>query len=185
MSQLLKFGFVLGIICLIATLVLAVTYEITRPKIEAQLKKEEQAALKEIIPNADYFDAKSADGIQYFEAVRAKNVIGYCLKITATGYCGYIRMIAGIDTKGVIKGISVLEQYETPGLGARIVEVKTGEGEPWFLKQFKGKIAANIYVQKDINAITGATISSKAVTDAVRDAAKTFFAKLKATKDTK
>ncbi|MBN1405921.1 MAG: RnfABCDGE type electron transport complex subunit G [Candidatus Omnitrophica bacterium] len=179
MNQLIKFGIVLALICFAATLVLAFTYEITKPKIEKGLEQEEKNALSEIMPEADSFDAKSTDGIDYFEALSSGKTIGYCIKVTGTGYNGYIRMIAGIDEKGTIKGIRVLEQYETPGLGARINEKKPGEKEPAFLKQFNGKNARALEIKKDVDAITGATISSKAVTDAVRDTTSQFLDKIK------
>ena len=179
MSQLVKFGFILGIICLAATLVLAVTYEVTKPRIEAQLKTEEEDALKAILPGADSFNAKTVDGIEYFEAVKGADLIGYCIRVVGDGYGGNIRMLVGIDPGGVIKGVEVLEQYETPGLGARISEILPGEKEPWFLKQFKGKQAAAVEVKKNIDAITGATISSKAVTNAIRNTISGFLAKVK------
>ena len=179
MSNLFKFGLILGVICLAATLVLAVTYEITKPKIEAQFKAEEQSALKSIMPSADSFSEKAMDGIEYFEALKGKAVIGYCVRVAGNGYNGYIRMIAGVDPNGVIQGVIVLEHGETPGLGAKINEVSQGESEPGFLKQFKGKDVRNIAVKKDIDAITGATISSKAVTDAIRKTANELLTKLK------
>ena len=179
MNQLVKFGLVLGVICLAATLVLAVTYEVTKPKIEEQLKTEEQNALRSIIPSADSFSEKALDGIEYFEALKGKTVVGYCVRVAGSGYNGYIRMIAGVDLNGTIQGVAVLEHSETPGLGAKINEIRPGESEPWFLKQFKGKSAGTLAIKKDIDAITGATISSKAVTDAIRKTVDDLFGKLK------
>jgi electron transport complex protein RnfG len=179
MNQMVRFGIILGVICLAATLVLAVTYEVTRPKIEAQLKIEEQAALKQIVPEADSFEAKSAGDIEYFDAMKNGALVGYCIKMTGVGYGGYLRMIVGIDTKGIIKGVNVLEHQETPGLGSKINEIKPGEGEPYFLRQFKGKQAQTVAVRRDIDAITGATISSKAVTDAINKTVSEFLLKVK------
>ncbi|MDD5173319.1 MAG: RnfABCDGE type electron transport complex subunit G [Candidatus Omnitrophota bacterium] len=179
MNQLLKFGLVLGVICLAATLVLAVTYEVTKPKIEEQLKAEEQSALKSIMPSADSFVEKTLDGIEYFEALKGRTVAGYCVRVTGNGYNGPIRMIAGVDLDGTIEGVSVLENSETPGLGAKINEIRPGESEPWFLKQFKGKSAGTIAIKSNIDAITGATISSKAVTDAIRKTVDDLLGKLK------
>ena len=179
MSQLVRFGFILGVICLAATLVLAVTYEVTKPKIEEQLKAEEQNALKSIMPSADSFGEKVLDGIEYFEALKGKTVVGYCVRVAGSGYNGYIRMIAGVDLNGTIEGVAVLEHSETPGLGAKINEIRPGESEPWFLKQFKGKPAGAIAIKQDIDAITGATISSKAVTDAIRETVNDLLSKLK------
>ena len=179
MNQLVKFGLILGVICLAATLVLAVTYEVTKPKIAAQLKMEEQSALKNIMPGADSFVEKKMGEIEYFEALSGNVPVGYCVRVTGNGYSGYIRIMAGVDMDGTIQGVAVLEHSETPGLGARINEIKQGESEPWFLKKFKGKNARNIAVKKDIDAITGATISSKAVTDAIRKTIDELFTKLK------
>lgn len=179
MNQMVRFGLILGAICLAATLVLAVTYEVTKPKIAAVLKQEEDAALKKVLPPADLFTPKTVDGMDYFEAFRGGELIGYCLKVTGSGYGGYIRMIAGIDPAGVIQGVAVLEHQETPGLGSKINEVKPGAKEPWFLAQFTGKDGRTVAVRKDIDAITGATISSVAVTDAVRKAVALFLEKVR------
>ena len=87
-------------------------------------------------------------------------------------------MIAGVDSNGTIQGVAILEHSETPGLGARINEIRPGESEPWFLKQFKGKNARAIAIKKDIDAITGATISSKAVVDAINKTVSSFMSSL-------
>lgn len=179
MSNLFKFGLILGVICLAATLILAVTYEVTKPKIEWQLKMEEQNALKSIMPSADSFVEKTMDGTEYFEALKGKAVVGYCVRVVGSGYNGYIRMIAGVDLSGTIQGVAILEHSETPGLGAKINEIRPSESEPWFLRQFKGKSAGGIAIKKDIDAITGATISSKAVTDAIRKTVDDLLIKLK------
>ena len=179
MGQLMRFGLILGAICLLATLVLAVTYEITKPKIDEQFRLEEQEALELILPEADSFKEKAIEGVEYFEAYKGDELKGYCVRVTASGYNGYIRMLVGVNLEGLIEGIEVLEHQETPGLGSKIDEVRPGEKDPWFLRQFKGKSARTIKVKKDIDAITGATISSRAVTDTVRDAVSDFLAKVK------
>jgi electron transport complex protein RnfG len=166
-------------ICLTATLVLAVTYQITKPKIDEQLKKEEFEALKVIEPEADSFEEKIIEGTEYYEAIDNGKTIGYCIRATGHGYAGFIRMLVGIDKEGVIRGVEILEHQETPGLGARIVEIKPGEKTPWFLRQYIGKPAKDIEVRKNIDAITGATITSRAVTDAVRKAVDEFLSKVK------
>lgn len=178
-NQSARFGLVLGIICLTATLVLAVTYEVTKPKIEEQARLENDAALRSLFPEASAFNLKSVDGIEYFEAMKGPNPAGYCVKVTGAGYGGFIRIIVGVDRSGIIKGVKILEHQETPGLGSKINEVNPGEKDPWFLKQFAGKPAKTIAVGKDIDAITGATISSSAVTDAIRDTVTGFLTKVK------
>lgn len=179
MNQLFRFGLILGVICLAATLVLAVTYQVTKPKIEKMMKAEEDAALRLIMPEADSFVAKSANETEYFEAKKSGAIIGYCIRANAPGYNGFIRIVVGIDTDGVIKGVRVLEHQETPGLGAKINETRPGEKEPWFLRQFAGKHGQTVEVKKDVDAITGATISSRAVADAVREAVDKFMTEAK------
>lgn len=179
MNQLLRFGLILGVICLAATLVLAATYQLTKPKIDQMLKREEDAALKVIMPDADSFAARSADDIEYFEATKDGAPVGYCIRTTTNGYNGFIRIIVGIDPSGVIKGVRILEHQETPGLGARINEVKPGEKDPWFLRQFAGKHGRTVEVKKNVDAITGATVTSAAVADAIRDAVQNFLTKVK------
>lgn len=179
MKQLIKFGLILGVICLTATLVLALTYQITRPKIEEKLRIEEEQALKEILPDAASFNKKAIDGIDYFEASKGKDLIGYCVRVTANGYNGFIRLMVGIDLNGIIKGVRILEHYETPGLGEKISEIKLGEKDPWFLRQFVGKSAKTVVIKKDIDAITGATISSRAVCEAINKTVNEFLGKIR------
>lgn len=179
MNQMVKFGIILALICLTATLVLAVTYEVTKPKIDEAMKGEEKKALELILPDADTFSEKTKDGIDYYEAFKGKELIGYCVKVVSNGYNGFIRIIAGIDLNGVITGVEVIEHSETPGLGAKINEIKPGEKSPWFLKQFAGKPASEIEVGKNIDAITGATVSSKAVTEAVNKTVSEFLKRIR------
>jgi len=179
MKQMIRFGLILGAICLIATLVLAAVHEVTKPKIEEQMRIEKESAMKEVSPGADTFKEATADDIEYYEAYKGGELTGYCLKLMARGYGGYIHMIAGIDKNGVITGVRILEHQETPGLGSKMNEIKPGEKDPWFLRQFVGKPAASVEVKKNIDAITGATISTRAVTDAVREGADKLLEKLK------
>lgn len=179
MKQIAKFGIILGAICLTATLVLALTYHVTKPKIEKQMRLEEEEALNAILPKADSFVEKKVDGIEYFEAMKGNSLVGYCVRVTGNGYGGFIRMVVGVNLNGVIEGLEIIENQETPGLGAKIDEPKPGEKRSWFLRQFEGKPAKSVEVKKNIDAITGATISSSAVTDAVRKGVTEFLEKVK------
>ena len=182
MIKLLKFGSIPVAIFLAAMLILAVAHKPAKPKAGGQLKTEEQSALKSIMPSADSFSEKTLDGIEYFEALRCNTVVGYCVRVAADGYSGKIRMIAGIDPNGIIYGVRVIEQNETPGFGSRITEVRPGDKDPWFLRQFSGKDARKVAIKKDIDAITGATISSKAITDAINKTINSFMSSLAAHK---
>lgn len=135
----------------------------------AQNTKITPGDLKGVQSSADSFSGKKVlGGIEYFEARRDKDLIGYCISVTGSGYCGPMRIIVGIDRSGVIQGVKILEHVETAGIGSGITERS-------FLDQFKGKNAAALSVGKNIDAITGATISSKAVIDLINDTAKRFI----------
>jgi electron transport complex protein RnfG len=191
----------LTLICLLTAFLLTGVYILTRPRILEQKVKDEQAALSAVLPEAGSFEPVVRKGeIVYFQAYSAggeKRTIGYAFVARAQGYSSVIETMAAMDTQGRITGIRILSQNETPGLGAKISEVlvnKTlwqaikefftpGHGplefpaQPWFCGQFKGKMVEDLVVVKDtteknIQAITGATISSEALTDSVREKAK-------------
>lgn len=174
----IRYGMILLVICLCASLVLSVTYKFTHSRIEAQQNTEEKDALDEVFPEANKFEDRAIDNKAYYVARKYNDELGYIIKAEAKGYSGLISMLVGFDFKGEIKGIKILSHQETPGLGAKIDEILRGESKPWFLKQFKGKIAQDL-VLKDIQAITGATISSKAVLDGLKKAVTDFLEKVR------
>ncbi len=174
----IRYGLILLIICLCASLVLSVTYKFTHSRIEAQMVTEEKGALDEVFPEATNFEDKAINSETYYLAKKGRKELGYIIKVETKGYSGLISMMVGFDTKGEIKGIKILSQEETPGLGSKINEVRSGEKKPWFLKQFEGKSAQDLDL-KNIQAITGATISSKAVLDGVKNSVSEFFLKIK------
>jgi len=174
----LRFVTVLGTVCVVAALILGAVYGITSPIIAVQKEKETQQALESVVPGADRYDKKSFSKGDYYECYKGKSLIGYALFATGKGYSGDIKMLAGIDKKGGITGLEVLSQSETPGLGARCAEIKRGAKNPWFLEQFKGKDAASLQL-KDIEAITGATITSRAIVDGIRDYTADFLKEVK------
>ena len=105
----------------------------------------------------------------------AKNPVGLVFRIFPKGYAGKIPLTVGIDLAGIITGISVAGQgevlKETRGLGSRVLE-------PWFAEQFKGKAADQVKLKKDggeIDAITGATVSSRAVCSAISKGAAAYM----------
>ena len=128
---------------------------------------EEKEALKIAANGADSFIEKTLGGIEYFEAIKNNKVTGYRVRVNADGYNAHIRMIVGVDLNGIIQDVQILEQNETSGSGSKINEIKPGEKDPYFLRQFKGKNAGSVVLKKNIDAITGATISSNAVTYAI------------------
>lgn len=160
MRETIKYGFILGLICFLASSVLAVVNGITEPKIELQKKQEENLALKEVMPDSTSFKPVfQEDKIIYYLAYDDNNKLsGFVVKSQNKGYASDIEVLAGLNTNLEITEIKILAQNETPGLGNRIIE-------PSFLGQFKGK---NLETFGEVQAITGATISSSAVINAVK-----------------
>ncbi|MDO8970039.1 MAG: FMN-binding protein, partial [Saprospiraceae bacterium] len=138
-----------------------------------------ERSLRSVLPAARY--EKKEDGALYYEAFNESDtLLGWCLPLSGKGYGGSIRLLAGVDRQGGITGIKVLEHAETPGLGSKINEVEYKQTEPKFLQQFIGKKANALVLVKGatadgIQAITGATISSRAVVTAVHSGVEAFL----------
>lgn len=160
MNEQLKLGLTLMVVTIIAAVGLSYTNQFTQSYIETQ----KQSALKESLGKvilADHYEEKES----YYNAYDENDVlIGKVLMVEAKGYSSTIKALVGVDLENTILGVDILEQQETPGLGTKI------EG-PLFLGQFVGKTEELIKLTKDggeIDGITGATISSRAITDAIR-----------------
>lgn len=148
------------IVTLIASLALALTNHYTAPQIELK----EELAVKESLNKVITADSFSEKDIYYDAYDKDGKLIGRVLKIEAPGYSSIINALVGIDLENKITGIDIIDQQETPGLGANI------EKED-FLNQFIGKTKDLLKIKKDggeIDAVTGATISSRAITNGVR-----------------
>ena len=164
MRETIKYGFILSLICIVASGLLAGVNSLTRSIILAQVRQEEEASLREVIPGSEHFEpVKKGEDIIYYKAYNKDGkFIGVAFKATGKGYSSTIETMAGMTKDGSITAIKILNQNETPGLGAGIVESS-------FTGQFANK---NIQGLNGIQAITGATISSKAVIDSVREKTK-------------
>ena len=178
MKDLLKLPVILTLVTVVAAGALAYVFNTTKPKIEAEKKLVQERALKESLPKAArgvIVPVKKGEKILYYKGFASPdttNLVGYIILSSAHGYSSTIEVMVGVDTAGVIQGMKILSQAETPGLGAKVTEVKYGDKWPWFQHQFIGKKGDNLQVDKDggeIKSVTGATISSRAVTKAVRD----------------
>ena len=161
MREIARYGFILALICVIAAGLLAVVNKLTGPKILAAAQSEEQAALKEVMPLAVKFNAvKSAADkeVLYYKAFDNQDgLIGFVFKASGKGYSSVIQTLAGIFPDGKISAIKILSLNETPGLGMQVREDK-------FTGQFNHQNSLDL---SGVEAITGATISSRAVMDSV------------------
>lgn len=185
-NTVLKYGFVLFAISVICTLLLAVTNMVTEPVIEMRDEQKNIEAQQSVLPQADKFEPisdldqikedmpENGDLVASIDmAYSGNDLVGYTVKTTPNGYGGEIQLLTGIDTEGKITGIYVLDQSETAGLGARSTEQE-------FQDEYKGLSAEEeITVEKsgpvegnEIQAISGATITSNAVTLGVNTASE-------------
>lgn len=165
----------LFLICLVATALLGFTNQITAPKIEQLAIETENNAKKEVLSEAADFSDKMTATLDeteysYYEGLDSdKNVIGYVFTTSAKGYGGDIKVMVGVDKSGSVTGVSILEISETAGLGMNAKNES-------FLKQFLSKngeisvIKNGTPADKEISALTGATITSKAMAKAVNTA---------------
>jgi len=172
MKEMARYGFILALICIIAAGLLAAVNALTAPKILAQALAEEQAALKEVMPAAAKFTAVPDADKQtlYYKAFDSRDkIVGFVFKASGKGYSSVIQTLVGMDTQGKISAVKVLSQNETPGLGIRITEKK-------FTDQFKNQDSLNL---SSVEAISGATVSSRAVMNSVIKKAQELKALIK------
>lgn len=160
-----KIGLNLALACIISGAVIAATYYVTNPVAEAEAIKAKSKAMQDIVPEAQYFKEVPAH-TGWFYAEKDGKTIAYIVPSENSGYGGAIRMLVGLTPDGKVIKYKILKHNETPGLGDK------ANKEP-FMKQFEGKGLSALKVVKvptkdNIQALTGATITSTAVTNAVR-----------------
>ena len=168
----------LFLICTIVTFLLAITNSVTKPEIEKLRVETENTMKVAVLPVAtDFSEAKKVtlDKVEYtyYEGYdENKEISGYVFTTNSKGYGGDVVIMVGIKSDGTVAGMDFLSISETPGLGMNA-------DKDGFKSQFVGK-SGNIGVNKtgstdnEIQALTGATITSKAVTNAVNIALELF-----------
>lgn len=211
MADIIKLTVVLTIVSVTAALAIAFTNSKTKDRILAQNQVTEKNALQQIMPpNSEITEMhSSSEGCpsQYWSAKKDGQVV-YAFKIASRGYAGDIQYLVSVTSDGKIMGMNILEQSETPGLGARVSESiskkyiwnglfgKKEQGLSWFTKQFEGiDITKSIIIEKtagewhkldnqkreellsnnSITAITGSTISTRAITAGLEKQARAYL----------
>ncbi|MBP8959910.1 MAG: RnfABCDGE type electron transport complex subunit G [Bacteroidales bacterium] len=171
----------LTLISIGASAALGFVYEITKKPIEATNMKNKLEAVKAVVPEFDnnpgsemfLLPTDDGDSLEIYPAKVGDEIVGYAVKSgTQKGFSGFIGVMVGFAPDGTIINTSVLEHKETPGLGSKITD-------PAFREQFNGKNPENfsLKVKKDggqVDAITAATISSRAFCDALERAYNTL-----------
>jgi len=205
MGNFIRLVITLTAIAAAASFGLSAVYNSTHEIAEEYKAQEEENARREVLSGAEdaVFEKTETDSILdghpfvYYTAraaaaegdsIAAGDVIGYTFKAYGVGYSSTIETVVGADAAGVVQGVKIIFQKETPGLGAKVEEIASenmlwdvmsgnaideSDVKPWFQVQFAGKRAEELVVVKTkdepgILAITGATISSNAVTGSVR-----------------
>ena len=172
-KDIIKVTLNLVIVYLIGGFILAFAYAKAAPMIYKNNEAAEKKALKLLVPDADDISKMGEWTVhdkhaKYFIAKKGGSPIGYVVQSFGKGYSSYIDTLIAVDKDFTVQKISILHHGETPGLGDEIES-------NWFQAQFKGKSFEHLKVIKgetkeDIQAISGATISSRAVTeDAVKN----------------
>jgi len=184
-KDIVKPALILVLVCAFITGALAYVNSVTETIIAENERVAEQESLKSVYSEADSFlepkgaGALKSEGLEVseriekvYEAQKDGQTVGYVVAVSSGGYGGKIKMLVGIDNGLNIKGITITSHNETPGLGAKAAD------SPGFTDQFLGKAPEKSYNvvkrapkdESEIQAITAATITSKAVTRGVDDA---------------
>ena len=166
----LRLALTLLIITSVVAAVLAGVNSITKPEIDRHTAEKTQKAIETVLPGG--YDTEITDYIDETGLVTKvyAGANGYAFEVTPGGFDNTITMMVGVGTDGTVLGISVVSHTETAGLGA-VAAAATSAGEA-FRSQFKGMSGA-VAVSKDggeVDAITGATITSRAVCTGVNAA---------------
>ena len=180
-KYIIKLTVTLFVTCVIVAGLLGLVNSVTEGPIAEKNKTKTAAAIQEVLPEMEgspavveltdeMTAAASGAGATITEAYEAQaggSVIGYALKIVASGSQGNIEMMVGVDAEGAVTGVSIVKNSETSGIGSKVMSNENG-----VLDQFIGKSAADgtLSVGKNVDAISGATVSSRGVTGGVNAA---------------
>ena len=167
---------VLTVIAAVMAALLGGTNLLTKNKIKELEEKNKIAAVKRVIVAEEYESASidyKENSHEYFKATTGGKLVGYAFTISKNGYGGLVKSVIGLDAGGKITAIEIIDvANETPGLGQNAAK-------PQFANGFKGKSSTLSVVKADpkeneIQAVTGATITSTAVADSVNLAFELF-----------
>jgi Na+-translocating ferredoxin:NAD+ oxidoreductase subunit G len=168
MKETFKIISVLTVVCAVCAFLLTFVYSSAQTKITDNAKDKTRRALKSLAPEAENFEEDTIDGIVIYKLIdKNKKLIGYGFIAAGQGYQGTIEMMAVVDANfDKLQGIEIIKSLETPGLGSKI-------NDSSFRGQFNDLSAATpiecvkeeIMKKNQIKAVTGATVSSRAVTN--------------------
>lgn len=186
-KYIIKLTVTLFVTCVIVAGLLGGVNAITADKIAAINWEKTVAAMKAVVADPDATNFSDAlDKTPEMEAAAAPYgsldsiyevqvngaTAGYAIKVVASGSQGSIEMMVGVDSEGVVTGVSIVKNAETAGIGSKVMDNEPTNAGVGVLSQFEGKSPADgeLTVGKGIDAITGATVSTKGVTAGVNAA---------------
>ncbi|MDD5084926.1 MAG: RnfABCDGE type electron transport complex subunit G [Candidatus Omnitrophica bacterium] len=174
----LRLVLALGLSSIIASAALAFVYQGTREQIIRQEREVRLTAIREVLPPFDNDPIQDAKEIRaggasytYYLGKEKGDIIGVAFSGGEMGYGGMLDVMIGVNPDGIVTGTVVLKHAETPGLGTKAFAQS-------FKNQYKGKNWEQVALTKDggsIQAITGATITSRTFTKAIQDSVKRFL----------
>ena len=173
-------------IALVTAALLGLVNKVTAPNILAINKEKTEKAMSEVVTDPasefsdalevtqEYKDAAAAYGTitELYEVSVGGEKAGHVMKIVASGSQGNIEMMVGVDANKAVTGVAVVDHAETSGIGTKVTGNEPTAAGVGVLDQFKGQTMANgaLEVGKGIDAISGATVSSRGVTKGVNAA---------------
>ncbi len=174
---------VLSLVCIsvVAAAALAGVYLLTQDAIEAQKAQKQEQAILAVLPEqgvgAEVAEAETVGDVVIYRATKDGQEIGAAVEVSEMGFGGAQKIMVGFDKEGKIIDYAILDQQETPGLGDHIKEWFKNEDKPG--QNIRGRKAGNLKVSKeaggDVDAITAATISSKAFLRAINKAYNAYM----------
>lgn len=159
-KDVLRVGGVLFVICAAVALIVSFVYTMTADVIAAAAEREKQEAIMRIFgENIEVGVLEAPEGAQALYAIDGS---GWCVDLSVDGFGGEIDLLVGVALDGTVRGVEIISHSETPGFGAKA-------DDPNYLEQYIGA-SGELKLGEDILAISGATISSRAIVSGVNNA---------------
>ena len=165
-NDIIRLGTILFLISAVASFLLGFVNLQTKDIIANSKKSETGAAMRAVMPAADAFSSEpvsDSGGVALYLATKGGAPEGFCAQVAPNGYAGPVSILVGISLEGSVTGVEIVAMSETPGIGSQTQS-------PEFLSQFQGKkkgVGIGAGGDSNIDAISGATITSTAVTKGV------------------
>lgn len=186
-KYIIKLTVTLFVTCVVVAGALGLVNSVTEGPIADINKANTEAAMKQVVADPD--NSEFSEALELTEEMTAAATAGggtlteayavtvngesdgYALKIVASGSQGNIEMMVGVDGEGTVTGVSIVDNSETAGIGSKVIDNEATSAGTGALDQFVGKSGAGtLVVKQNIDAVTGATVSTKGVTKGVNAA---------------